>query len=55
LSGKVNQYQLVYRTLPDHQIIEFAPNIGITRYTYVHHGTVSETDLKLIEFHLGTY
>jgi hypothetical protein len=51
--GKVNHYQLVYRTMPDHQIIEFVPNVGITRYIYVHHGTVSETNLKLVEFHLG--
>jgi hypothetical protein len=53
VTSKVSQYQLVYRTLPDHQIIDFVPNIGITRYIYVHHGTVSEADLKLVEFHLG--
>ncbi|MFB3897949.1 MAG: hypothetical protein ACE14V_16790 [bacterium] len=54
LLGKINQYRLVYRTMPDHQIIEFVPKVGIIRYIYVHHGTASETDLKLIEFHLGT-
>lgn len=43
-------FTLVYRTTPDHQIIDFVPGIGIIGFQYVHHGTLSETDLGLIEF-----
>ena len=39
-----------YRTSPDHSIISFVPGLGITGYVYKHHGTLAETDLKLIEF-----
>jgi hypothetical protein len=47
------QYSLIYKTRPDHTRIEFVPGIGITSYRYVHHGTVSEVDLKLSEYHQG--
>ncbi|HEX2951132.1 MAG TPA: hypothetical protein VHV83_16430 [Armatimonadota bacterium] len=47
-------FQLAFRTNPDTQLIEFVPGIGITGYTYVHHGTVAETYLHLIEFHPGS-
>lgn len=44
------EFSCVYRTNPDHTIMNFVPGIGITGYVYVHHGTLSEADLKLIEF-----
>jgi hypothetical protein len=44
------KYSLIYRTLPDHQIVDFVPFVGITRFIYVHHGTVSEVDVRLAEF-----
>jgi hypothetical protein len=47
------EYEVRQRTLPDHQIVTFVPGIGITHYVYGHHGTVSETDVKLVEFHRG--
>ena len=47
------QYQLRFVTLPDQEYIKIVDGIGITEYKYVHHGTVSETDLRLIEFHRG--
>ncbi len=47
---KVQKYTLVYRTMPDHQIVEFVPSVGITKYIYQHHGTVSEVDVRLTEF-----
>ena len=52
ISGKkvFTRYTLMYRTNPDHQIVEFLPSIGITRYIYQHHGTVSEVDVRLIDF-----
>jgi hypothetical protein len=43
------RYLLTYRTNPDHQFAELVEGIGMTRYTYGHHGTVSETDLRLVE------
>ena len=43
-------FTLAYRTSPDHQIIDFVPGLGIVGFQYVHHGTLSETDLGLIEF-----
>ena len=49
---KRKQFSIMYRTNPDHVIIEFTPNIGITRYIYQHHGTVSEVDVKLIEYYV---
>jgi hypothetical protein len=49
----VTQYQLRYYTNPDHEILTFTEGVGITAFQYVHHGTVSETDLHLIEFHKG--
>jgi len=45
-----HDFTLVYRTSPDHQILDFVPGLGIVGYQYVHHGTLSETDLGLIEF-----
>jgi hypothetical protein len=41
------------RTNPDHEIVTFAAGIGITALIYSHHGTVSEVDVKLAEFHPG--
>jgi len=46
-------YQIAFRTLPDHVVVNFAPGIGIVSYQYVHHGTVDQNDMKLIKFHNG--
>lgn len=46
------RYQLAYRTNPDEQVIDFVPTIGLTAFTYVHHGTVAEAHLKLVSLHL---
>jgi len=43
-------FTLAFRTSPDHQILDFVPGLGIVGFQYVHHGTLSETDLGLIEF-----
>jgi hypothetical protein len=43
-------FTLAYRTSPDHQILDFVPGLGIVGFEYVHHGTLSETNLGLIEF-----
>lgn len=52
-AGELPQYSLSFRTLPDHQLVDFVPGVGITRYVYVHHGTVSEADVRLVEFQPG--
>lgn len=51
--AKREVFLLTYRSMPDHQFVEFAPGIGIIRYQYGHHGTVSEADVRLVEYHRG--
>jgi len=41
-------YTVVYRTLPDHQIVDYAPGLGLTRYVYGHHGTVAAASAVLL-------
>ena len=48
--ANTKDYTLAYRTSPDHQILDFVPGLGIVGYEYVHHGTLAETRLCLIEF-----
>lgn len=43
-------YELFFRTNPDHQIATWVPGIGLTRFVYSHHGTVSDVDVALVEF-----
>ncbi len=49
---KRKQFSIMYRTNPEHEIIEFTPDIGITRYIYQHHGSISDVDVKLIEYYV---
>jgi hypothetical protein len=51
-AGEHPEFVLQYRTNPDDTEFSFVPDIGITKYSY-HHGTVADTDLKLVEFHPG--
>lgn len=53
LPGTLMEYPVYNYTNPDHSGIYFVPGVGITRYVYVHHGTVSEVDVKLTEYHPG--
>lgn len=41
-------YRLTMRTLPDHQIMEWRAGVGVTAYTYVHHGTPAAAEVRLI-------
>lgn len=45
------RYRLVHRTRPDHTWVDIVPGVGITRFIYGHHGTVAETDVRLVEVH----
>jgi hypothetical protein len=44
------EWGIVHRSLSSHEIIGFAPGIGLTSYDFGHHGTTSEVQLKLTEF-----
>jgi hypothetical protein len=46
-------YGLSYRTLPDEEHLTLVPGIGITSFTYLHHGTVAEAHVHLIGYHRG--
>jgi hypothetical protein len=50
VAGAVPTWLIAYRTNPDHQIMEIAEGLGITRYVYEHHGTVQSVDARLVEF-----
>ena len=47
----ITRYRLIYRTNPDHEIIDVVPGLGIVHYIYEHHGTVAFADVRLKEFH----
>jgi len=40
---------LWYRGTPEHAFLEFVVGVGITAYTYVHHGTKGDCEVKLVE------
>jgi hypothetical protein len=43
------RYELTYRSLPDHRIVEWQPGLGVTRFVYAHHGPPASTDVRLVE------
>jgi hypothetical protein len=48
-----SMYTLVYRTMPDHEIVRVVPHLGLVSYTYAHHGTVAEASAELVDFRAG--
>jgi hypothetical protein len=48
--SNATEYSIDLKTNPDRQTVYYVPNVGITRFTYHHNGTLSEVDVKLIEF-----
>jgi hypothetical protein len=46
-------YTIANRTVPDHQIVQFAPRLGVTQYTYAHHGTVATATALLVSVRLS--
>jgi len=42
---------VAYRTLPDETVMDIVPGIGITAYSYIHHGTVMSVEVHLVAFH----
>ena len=47
------EFPIRYQTLPDYTEVRFIPGIGISGYVYVHHGTVSEVDVRLVDYLAG--
>lgn len=48
-SRSLTVYRSIHQTNPDHTIIDFVPRLGVVRYIYEHHGTVSAVDVKLVK------
>jgi len=48
-------FHLCYETNPDTTTFDFLPGIGITAFTYRHHGTVGEVNLHLINVIVPSY
>jgi len=44
-------FTAVYRTNPDHMSLDFAPGLGLTAFSYEHHGTVARTQVRLVAYH----
>ena len=51
-SAERTAYEVVYRSTPAHEIMRFVQGVGLVSYTYVHHGTLAETELTLVEAHV---
>lgn len=49
--GTREAYEIRFATNPDDLTYTFVPGVGIISYEYHHHGTVADTELKLVEFH----
>ena len=50
-AGTLQVFELQYRCLPDDTTMELVPGLGLLSYQYHHHGTVADTELRLVEFH----
>lgn len=44
---------LNFKTNPDRQTVSYVANVGITQFVYHHNGTLSDVDVKLIEYNPG--
>lgn len=53
VASQLWEYPIVNGTMPDASRMCFVPGIGISCYSYVHHGTVSEVDVHLTEYYPG--
>lgn len=49
-SSSATEYALEFKTNPDRQAVYYVPYVGITRFVYHHNGTLSDVDVKLIEY-----
>ena len=44
-------YEVSFRTNPDDTVLQFLPGVGLISYHYHHHGSIADTELKLVAFH----
>ncbi len=51
--GFYTAYFLLYGTNPDETRVEIVSGVGVAGYEYHHHGTIADTDLRLVEVHLA--
>jgi hypothetical protein len=49
LAKEVEQYSLEYRNLSDMKMVDFVAGIGMVGFNYLHYGSVSEVDVRLVE------
>ena len=47
----MTEFVVSQSTNPDYSEFHFVPGIGITQFKYVHHGTISEVNISLVEYH----
>src|SRR5574341_903366 len=52
-TNSMTEFVISQYTGPDYSTYKFVPGIGITQFRYSHHGSPSEVDVKLIEYHSG--
>ena len=43
------RYSITWHSNPDNDQIDFVPGLGITSYSYLHHGTTMEVNVHLVE------
>ncbi len=53
--GDHTAFPVHFLTANDAASYDFVPGVGITRYSFQVHGTQSDTELRLEEFHPGTH
>jgi hypothetical protein len=53
--GTREAYEIRYATNPDDTTYKFVSGVGIVSYEYHHHGSIADTELKLVEFHPGKW
>ena len=54
-AGDHTAYPVHFLTADEATSYDFVPGIGITRYSFQIHGTQSDTELRLEEFHAGSH
>jgi hypothetical protein len=53
--GDLTAFPIHFFTADDATTFDFVPGVGITRYNYQVHGKADDTELHLVEFHLGSH
>jgi hypothetical protein len=53
-AGATTAYPVHFLTVDDSTSFDFVPGVGITRYSFQTHGTINDTELRLLEFHAGS-